>query len=127
MTDGMLPTPETPRKKNVSDVGSTARTLFSSNNVSGRSRKSKKYTGFSLDSFDDNLSGNQTKIEIYTDSRDRIPELDTSDTNPFYHKSSDGAPQPEKRASRKRNVAEKKRDDEVDEAIKRDDGIMYVL
>lgn len=128
MTDGMLPTPETPRKKNVGDVGSTARTLFSSTNPSGRSRKSKRYTGFSLDSFDENPSENQPKIEIYTDARDRIPELDTSDTNPFYQKSGgDDAPQPDTRASRKRRVSGHKRDEEVDDAVKRDDGIMYVL
>lgn len=130
MTGGMLPTPETPRKKNAPDVAIAARTLFPSSHVSARSnKKPKKYTGFSLESFDDNASETQQAIEIYTDSRDRIPEVSKSEQNPFYSKSSENENAgPDTRASRRRaKAAEKKRDPEVEEAIKRDDGLVYVF
>lgn len=127
-TAGMLPTPaKTPRKKAVGDVGSTARTLFST--APSRSKKGKKYTGFSLESFEENPSENHGKIEIFTDSRDRIPELDESEGNPFYKKPStaEASENATSRTSKRRKADGIKRDKEVDEAIKRDDGMFYVL
>ncbi|KNG85125.1 hypothetical protein ANOM_007095 [Aspergillus nomiae NRRL 13137] len=119
MSQGMLPTPaKTPKKKAVGDVGSTARTLFPP--PSGRTKRSKKYTGFSLDSFDDNAQGG-SDIQIYTDSRDRIPEPDESEDNPFCKK-----PTAPTRFSRRR-AEQSKRDKEVDESVKRDDGMTYVF
>jgi hypothetical protein len=124
MTSGMLPTPaKTPRKKAVGDVGSTARTLFPPPSGSSSGRKKKKYTGFSLDSFNDNEAQGGSAIQIYTDSRDRIPEVSKSEENPFYAKPE---PNASTRAS-KRRVQSTKRDKEVDEAIQREDGMVYVL
>ncbi len=118
ITEGMLPTPaKTPRKKVVDNGGSTARVLFPTQ--SGQ-RKKKKQTGFSLDSFTDDPSQGDS-IQIYTDSRDRIPEVDASEENPFYQKPS---------ASTKPRLSRRKagsRDKEVDEALKREDGMVYVL
>lgn len=120
----MLPTPaKTPRKKAVGDVGSTARTLFPPPSGSSSGRKKKKYTGFSLDSFNDNEAQGGSAIQIYTDSRDRIPEVSKSEENPFYAKPE---PNASTRAS-KRRVQSTKRDKEVDEAIQREDGMVYVL
>ncbi|KAE8158847.1 hypothetical protein BDV40DRAFT_274760 [Aspergillus tamarii] len=119
LSQGMLPTPaKTPKKKAVGDIGNTARALFPP--PSGRPKKSKKYTGFSLDSFDDNAQGG-SNIQIYTDSRDRIPEPDESEDNPFCKR-----PTAPTRFSRRR-AEQIKRDKEVDESVKRDDGMTYVF
>jgi hypothetical protein len=132
MTDGMLPTPaKTPRKKQVGAVGDTARTLFpaAQNSSSSRSKKTKKDTAYSLDSFIDNATRGPSQIEIYTDSRDRIPEVDESEGNPFYKKQNhqESASYETARASRRSRREETKRDQEVDEAINRKDGMFYVL
>lgn len=86
-----LPTPaKTPSKKKVpSDLSSTARTLFPN------TMSAKKSTPFSLDSFDESKPG-QKEIEIFTDSRDRIPKASTSDENPFVAQ----APRSPQRATR---------------------------
>ncbi|KAL4754090.1 hypothetical protein BDW72DRAFT_167349 [Aspergillus terricola var. indicus] len=117
MTEGMLPTPaKTPRKKPVDNAGSTARVLF----PQPGQKKKKKQTGFSLDSFSDDPSQGDS-IQIYTDSRDRIPEVDESEENPFYQKPPTSTkPRPSKPKTRSR-------DKEVDEALKREDGMVYVF
>ncbi|KAL2810674.1 hypothetical protein BJX63DRAFT_307114 [Aspergillus granulosus] len=118
MTEGMLPTPaKTPRKKPVDNVGSTARVLFPP--MSGQKKK-KKQTGFSLDSFTDEPSQGES-IQIYTDSRDRIPEVDESEANPFYNKPSTNT------SIRPAIRKTKRRDKEVDEALDREDGMVYVF
>ncbi|KAB8229968.1 uncharacterized protein BDW43DRAFT_286973 [Aspergillus alliaceus] len=121
MSQGMLPTPaKTPKKKTVGDVGTTARVLFPQ--PSGHGKKSKKYAGFSLDSFEDDAQGG-SDIQIYTDSRDRIPEPaeNENEDNPFSKKSTIST-----RVSRRR-AEQSKRDKEVDESVKRDDGMTYVF
>ncbi|CBF76392.1 hypothetical protein AN4960.2 [Aspergillus nidulans FGSC A4] len=117
MTEGMLPTPaKTPRKKPVDNAGSTARVLF----PQPGQKKKKKQTGFSLDSFSDDPSQGDS-IQIYTDSRDRIPEVDESEENPFYQKpSTNTKPRPSRPMTRSR-------DKEVNEALKREDGMVYVF
>lgn len=129
MTDGMLPTPaKTPKKKAVGDAGSTARTLFSNVTPSGRGKKSKKPTAYSLESFEDDSGQNQAKIAIYTDSRDRIPEVDESEENPFYTKPVKGAGKASTRQSRGSKATEgPQRDTEIDESLHREDGMHYVL
>ncbi|GIC86943.1 uncharacterized protein Aud_003321 [Aspergillus udagawae] len=132
MTDGMLPTPaKTPRKKAVGAVGDTARTLFpaAQSSASSRSKKTKKDTAYSLDSFIDNATRGSSQIQIYTDSRDRIPEIDESEGNPFYktHNHQESTSHVTARAFRRSRREEMKRDQEVDEAIKRKDGMVYVF
>lgn len=129
ITEGMLPTPaKTPKKKAVGDAGSTARSLFPYSST-GRGKKSKKPTAFSLESFENDPGQNQSNIEIYTDSRDRIPELDESEENPFYSKPSgpSASGRTSARTSRARKAEDSKRDDEIDKALHRDDGMFYVL
>ncbi|KAJ5736283.1 uncharacterized protein N7483_001408 [Penicillium malachiteum] len=65
-----LPTPsKTPSKKKVSsNPSSTARTLFPSSKMSRNPQ-----TPFSLNELDDEVPGPPGRIEIFTDSRDRIP------------------------------------------------------
>ncbi|GAD99119.1 conserved hypothetical protein [Paecilomyces variotii No. 5] len=130
ITNGMLPTPmKTPRKKAVEDMSSAARTLFPTASASARPRKSKKYSGFSLESFEEEPAEATGKIEIFTDSRDRIPQLDESEENPFYKKPAapattvTAAP----RTSSRRKANGSKRDKEVEDAIDREDGMTYVF
>ncbi|KAK5673676.1 hypothetical protein LTS12_029805, partial [Elasticomyces elasticus] len=130
----MLPTPaKTPKKKAVGDMDTTARALFPP--ASGRPKKNK-HTGFSLDSFNDDSTPGQTSIQIYTDCRDRIPEVDESEENLFYKPKAEAVQTPKNtttRAPRKPKAGESKqekrlkRDREIDDAVKRDDGMVYVF
>lgn len=97
--------------------------------MGGRGKKNKRPAAFSLESFENDSGQNQTQIEIYTDSRDRIPEVDESEENPFYTKSSvsKASGKTTGRGLRGRKAEESKRDDEVDNALHRDDGMFYVL
>ncbi|PLB52997.1 hypothetical protein P170DRAFT_379339 [Aspergillus steynii IBT 23096] len=127
MAEGMLPTPaKTPRKKTIGDAGSTARTLFPQfpPPSSTRGKKGKKSTGFSLDSFNEDNAQDGSQIQIYTDSRDRIPEVDESEENPFHKKPVKS--NPHARTSRRRD-GRMERDKEVNESVKRRDGMVYVF
>ncbi|KAF3491522.1 uncharacterized protein GIQ15_01039 [Arthroderma uncinatum] len=140
--NGMLPTPaKTPRKKKIEDLGPAARTLFSSNSKSEdpeamapRRSRSKKYTGFSLESFEaDPQQAEQQAISIFTDSRDRIPEVNDSMDNPFRSQPADNAapstskPSADGTKRRRLDDGSQKRDKNVDKAIRRDDGLLYVF
>jgi hypothetical protein len=125
----MLPTPaKTPRKKAVRDVGHTAKVLFASNAEEQHTKKGKKFTGFSLDSFHEEPDQNLEKIEIFTDSRDKIPKLDEGEDNPFCSKADNiNTPVATSSSTIKRRKLEVKRTKEVEEALGRDDGMIYVL
>ncbi|KMQ44237.1 hypothetical protein A7C99_5973 [Trichophyton rubrum] len=138
--NGMLPTPaKTPRKKQIEDLGPTARTLFSSSSKPAQDpaammpKRSKKYSGFSLESFEtDPQQARQEPIAIFTDSRDRIPQVNNSPDNPFRSKPADGEPSSSKLSAdagkgRKLDESSRKRDKNVDKAIRRDDGLLYVF
>ena len=85
-----------------------------------RGRGSKKHTGFSLD--DD--ASSDGKIEIFTDCRDRIPELDESEDNPFYVKP---GPRSKRGGNKKKDEVMNARTQEELEVLKRDEGMFYVL
>jgi hypothetical protein len=130
---GTLPTPaKTPRKKTVEESASTARVLFPSSSTP-RSKKAKKYAGFSLDSFHEGSSENPDKIAIFTDSRDRVPVVDDSGSNPFKKPSESKVPVMESKTShsyKRRKLAspnDPSADEAPTEAVKRDDGMLYVL
>lgn len=116
-------------------MGPTARTLFP---PISRPKKSRKHTGFSLDSFNDDTAQNQTQIQIYTDSRDRIPDVAQSEESLFYKPPKETktaqtprnplpAPSKKPKAVEAKQVKELKRDKEIDDAVKREDGMFYVL
>ena len=96
-------------------------------------KRSKKYSGFSLESFEtDPQQARQEPIAIFTDSRDRIPQVNNSPDNPFRSKPADGEPSSSKLSAdagkgRKLDESSRKRDKNVDKAIRRDDGLLYVL
>jgi hypothetical protein len=87
----------------------------------------KKYSGFSLDSFE--AEDDNAPIPIYTDSHERVPEADMSADNPFYGQSSMAVPDPTKRSSKRRRVTVPGEEEEitVEEAEQREDGLMYTL
>jgi hypothetical protein len=133
----MLPTPAKTPKKRPSEtsagITSIARNLFpiraetiEEAMPSPKKKGRKKYTGFTLDSFgaeDDEA----TPIQIYTDSHDRVPEVDLSADNPFYGEAS--APsEPTKRMSKRRKIIiPGEAEQAVEEAEQREDGLVYVL
>lgn len=131
---GMLPTPaKTPKKapneKQTAHLRSVARNLFHNEEEAlvspRRKRVPKKYSGNSLESFV--AEEVEEPIEIFTDSQDRVPEVDRSEDNPFYGSSATVEQEPPRRRS-KRNVAiPGEASQAVDEAIQREDGLIYVL
>lgn len=139
----MLPTPaKTPRKKPVPSLAivPTARVLFpvqmetdeGTIPVSRKRGRKKRHVGFLLDSSmedDDNCQDNN--IQIFTDSKDKVPELDPSEDNPFYDNSDRTnhiEESSEIKSARKRKVKTNSNGNkEVEEAFKREEGMVYVL
>ncbi|EED19543.1 conserved hypothetical protein [Talaromyces stipitatus ATCC 10500] len=116
----LLPTPvKTPHHQKPGKFGYTARSLFTP------TKSAKKPSGYSLDSFQEDPTGNHSSIEIYTDSRDRIPVKNDSIDNPFASKS-------EIKMSSDRETSQFKRRDlapELDskEMVERTDGMLYTF
>lgn len=133
----MLPTPDkTPRKAPTEiapQVKAIARSLFSNRSdavdevMPTPSRKrTKKYTGFTIGG--DEGDEDNAPIAIFTDSHDRIPEVDNSLNNPFYGPGSMVAAEPVKRSSKRRKISIPGEEDiTLEEAEKREDGIVVVL
>ena len=134
---GMLPTPDKTPKKCPSDaapaITAVARTLFLSRSEdvdeampSPKKKGRKKYTGFTLNSF--RVEEDDTGIQIYTDSHDRIPEVDSSTDNPFYGRATPAQSEPAKRASKRRKIRIPGEGElSLEEAEQREDGMVYVL
>jgi hypothetical protein len=127
----MLPTPsKTPRKstagKQSAEIDSIKRNLFSSNqdsDLSAGKKKAKRYSGMTMESF--KAEDVEEPIEIFTDSQDRIPERDTSASNPFY---GHHAPEPTQiRSTRKRVAIPGEGMIPIEEASRRDDGMLFNL
>jgi hypothetical protein len=131
----MLPTPvKTPQKspkKSSPAINTIARKLFvrpaSAEDAMPSPKKARKsYSGFSLDSF--TAEDETAPIEIYTDSSERIPEVDLSPDNPFYGPGSYVPCDPAKKAPHRGNVTIPGEGEvPVEEAESRRDGIVCVL
>jgi hypothetical protein len=135
----MLPTPTKTPKKMPDDsevpavITSIARNLFPIRGEmaeeampSPKKKGRKKYTGFTLDSFE--AEDEDTPISIYTDTNDRIPEADMSSDNPFYGMSSTAQREPAKRLSKRRKITIPGEGEQtIEEAERREDGLIYVL
>jgi len=134
----MLPTPsKTPRKKVVENgtVVSAARILFPGRpaNIadampSTRQSRKKRVTAFSLNDIGSDVDdGSSSKIPIYTDSKERVPDLENNDKNPFVTRKSSSI----KPATNGENFLKRKkpsrRDEAMEEAAHNDEGIIYVL
>lgn len=125
-----LPTPaktplKTPDETSKAKVLSMARSLFSSDDDAmpiTKKRKAKKYTGITLESF--TAENDEAPIEIFTDTRDRIPEIGNPADNPFYGESSEPS---KKRGKGKLVSIPGEGQQSMEEALKRTDGAVYVL
>lgn len=129
----MLPTPaKTPRKRPqqpAHTLRSTARVLFPARDESAEGAMLSSRNRRGGRRFDDlmDTSNGDDQIEIYTDWKDRIPELDTSEDNPFWDhgKKSEGQSDGLKGGVKRKAVAT---NEEIEKAVKRrDDGLVYVL
>jgi hypothetical protein len=97
-----------------------------------RNRKNKRHNGFSLESFSVEEGGSSRgQIQIFTDSRDRVPQMDKSKSNPFVEHGLDNDVSSTHKVagtSKRRKVSgDKKLDPQVEEAIEKDEGMVYVL
>lgn len=143
ISDGMLPTPvKTPKKKLIPKASTAARALFqdSTQNTTSviggdpsprRNRKNKRYNGFSLESFSAGDEDGRDQIQIFTDSRDMVPQADKTKTNPFLEHHVNGETSSTKKVAgttkRRKISGERKLDPQVEEAIRQDEGMVYVL
>lgn len=130
----MLPTPaKTPTHKTTevtSGIKSIARNLFPIRGEAAEDampvpkKGRKKYAGFSIGG----TEPEEAQISIYTDSHDRIPEVDLSADNPFYGESGSPQPEPTKRLSKRRKIAIPGEGEQtIEEAQRREDGMIYTL
>lgn len=132
-----LPTPaKTPARKHTEqsekEVHAIARNLFGKQKETQteqplspkKTRAKRSNNGISLDTFDIHDEG--ASIEIFTDSENRLPEVDSSTENPFYGETGIAASAaPVRRSSRHKKSAVEK--EMVEEKLKRDDGLLYVF
>lgn len=122
----VLPTPaKTPARKhaeqNEKSVNAIARNLFSK----PQSPKKTRTKQFKIDSFE----AEDDTFQIYTDSQDRLPAPDVTEDNPFYGEAGIAASaKPVRRSSRNRkNTVGASASEQVEEVVKRKDGLLYVL
>ena len=136
--NGMLPTPaKTPTQKPTvvaPGIRSIARNLFPIRGEtaedampSPKKKGHKQHSGCTLGSF--GAEDGDIQIAIYTDSHDRVPEVDLSADNPFYGQSGAAAqPEPSKRSSKRRKIVIPGEGEQtIEEAERREDGLIYVL
>lgn len=128
----MLPTPsktpqKSPSEKTAANIQSFASNLFTSEDEAmpaPRKRRAKRYSAKAVES--STVDENENSIEIFTDSQDRVSVKDQGADNPFYGDAPAGPPRTRK--SRRRLV---KVPGEgavtIEEASRREDGMVYVL
>jgi hypothetical protein len=126
----MLQTPaKTPRKRapQSASANGTARVLFPGRPVNiedampspRKARKAKYPNPFSIAAEGDD-EASSSKIQIYTDSKERVPSLDEDASNPFLSRN---AAKPNKRQKK----AHTAREAAMEEAVRNDEGMVYVL
>lgn len=135
MAPGMLPTPaKTPRKRALYSEDSakpTSRVLFPSRPASiddVTPRKARKFTKnvYSLNSFEDDGESSK-KIEIYTDSKERIPTADEDDDeNPFVTKKGKGKGKAKAKVTPQRRKKDAKAE-KMEDAVNHEEGMIYIF
>ncbi|KAK5131097.1 hypothetical protein LTR08_001315 [Meristemomyces frigidus] len=127
----MLPTPsKTPSKRNNAALNSTARILSFQpnhpNDLMPSSRKIKKSGRFSsingFDLYDEEREVGMEQVDVYTDANARVPVVDDGADNPFI-----GNKQTASRPQRKGRRALTAEEDEMEEAARREEGVVYVF
>ena len=132
MAVGKLPTPaKTPRKRALhpESLQSTARVLFPSrpaniDEVTPRKARRTIKNAYSLESFEQGGESSE-KIEIFTDSKERIPTADDDEENPFVTKKGKG--KAKKKATLQRSRKTDVRLEEIEEVANHDDGMIFLL
>ena len=138
-TAAMLPTPaKTPKKRPTETapaIKAIARNLFPVHSGTNeeimpspkKNRGRKRYTGYTLDSFE--AVEEDMPIPIYTDSHDRVPEVDMSQDNPFFGQGSVAHLEPSKvRASKRRKImVPGEGEQSIEDLEQRKDGMIYTL
>lgn len=131
-SNGMLPTPaKTPRKRTLhtaNSLGRTARVLFEDRPATVEDamptpRKAHKTTKSALDleSLDGQISAAAPKIGVYVDSKERIPDREDEEDNPFITRRGRGKAKAVLKKSRKMDEKSQK----MFEAAARDEGMVY--
>ncbi|KAL8673888.1 MAG: hypothetical protein Q9168_001708 [Polycauliona sp. 1 TL-2023] len=135
---GMLPTPaKTPRKQDLrkaTELQSAARVLFPTRldtvedaMPTKKGRRARKSLGFSMDSSGEDQDSTSA-IKIFTDSKDKVPELDVGEDNPFIEKPKTTiAPEPTKISGRRNRKSQVKTNPDIEEAFKHEEGMVYVF
>ncbi|GAB7363050.1 hypothetical protein MBLNU230_g3343t1 [Neophaeotheca triangularis] len=133
----MFPTPvKTPNKRQRTAINPTARILnfqpghHRANDLMPTPRKIKKTSrtqteGFELYDDDQELKG-QDKIEIFTDTKDRIPTMDGADDNPFVG-ARPATPPPAPRKVKKKSRDQIQEEEAMDESVRKEEGITYIF
>ncbi|KAL8813642.1 MAG: hypothetical protein Q9200_000124 [Gallowayella weberi] len=135
----MLPTPaKTPRKKDLrktAELQSAARVLFPTRlekvedaMPTKKGRRGRKNVGFFLDgSGEDDES--TSRIQIFTDSKDKVPELDMGEDNPFIEKPDmTTSHEPIKETGRRaRKKGQIKSNPQIEETFNGEEGMVYVF
>ncbi|KAI4166248.1 MAG: hypothetical protein LQ342_000134 [Letrouitia transgressa] len=135
--DHGLPTPaKTPRKKAAetsSAISSTARVLFPSNDEDTlptpqkKGRRSRRHAGFFLDNSFEGPE-HEEHIKIFTDSKEKVPELDTTEDNPFYSNPlNEGVSKAWETKSKKNRKTDVTSSQFIEEAFNHEEGMVYVL
>ncbi|KAB5543043.1 hypothetical protein GE09DRAFT_235631 [Coniochaeta sp. 2T2.1] len=131
---GLLPTPaktpqKTPSPKTKANINAVRRNLFHQDEAdvvpTPKRTRGKKHV---LDSFAINEDDDES-FPIFTDSRERIPEVDPNEDNPFYGPSITTATSaaPRRRSRRQHVNVPGEGKITVEEAVKREDGMLIVF
>ena len=136
----MLPTPaktpaKTPRKKHTQAMTGIGRVLFpvrpdtpeEAMPTPRKNKRNRRHVGFSLDSEAESEGG----IRIFTDSQDKIPELDLSEANPFIdHPMKRDPPEGSSKAkvsNKRKPQSEPVSKEAIKDAFDHERGMVYVL
>ncbi|KAL1311232.1 hypothetical protein AAFC00_001422 [Neodothiora populina] len=119
----MLPTPtKTPSKQNATASMPTARILnfkpASLEDVMPSARRQRKSR---LTLFEDDAPQAES-ISVFTDAQDRVPDMDPSEDNPFI-----GSRKREPKPTKKAMLAARDREAEMEEAVRNEEGLIYVF
>ncbi|KAL8945022.1 MAG: hypothetical protein Q9216_000006 [Gyalolechia sp. 2 TL-2023] len=134
----MLPTPaKTPRKKDLrktAELQSAARVLFPERlekvedaMPNKKDRRARNNVGFSLDSSADG-EDSASRVEIFTDSKEKIPEMDRSENNPFIDQPQmSRSAESRKPFGRRGKKAPVKANSQIEDVFNREEGMVYVF
>jgi hypothetical protein len=128
---GLLPTPaktpqKTPSPRTKANVNAVRRNLFHQDEAdvvpTPRRTRGKNHV---LDSFA--TDEEDESFPIFTDTRERIPEVDPNKENPFYGPTTTIPEAPRRRSKRQHVTVPGEGKITVEEAVKREDGMLIVL